>query len=134
MNSYRMYPDKHFAVVRFSPGILELDKAIALNEEYKRDTHYSDIHYLCIILTGCNPNFSEKDLPVISELYNTNLQDNNHKTSVWLVDEPILTAFAHIFVNQTDERSYYCSTIDKAYALLKPDGITLNEFQNLIAI
>ncbi len=132
MNSYTMYPEKHIAIVRFNPGVLELADTIAINEAYKHDARYSHIHFLVIILTGCIPNFTEKDLPTISELYNSNVQVNNHKTSVWLVDEPLLTAFAHIFVDNTDEKSYYCSTVEKAYSLLKPDDISYTEFIQLL--
>lgn len=132
MASYTMFPHKHFAVVVFNNPIIELQEAIAINEAYKNDTHYSNIHYLIIIMTGCKPNFTEKDLPRITELYTSNTQKNNHKTSVWIVDEPLLTAFAHIFVNYTDEKSYYCSTLNKAYILLNPKNISYMEFLDFI--
>lgn len=132
MGKYTMYPNKHLAIVVFNPGILELDEAIEVNEAYKCDSQYSDIYYLLIVLNGCLPHFTEKDLPRITEIYTNNLQKNNHKTSVWLIDEPLLTAFAHIFVDYTDEKSYYCSTLDKAYSLLRPENVSYIEFLDML--
>jgi hypothetical protein len=131
-NYYKMLPEHKFAIVRLQSETFSFQEAEQINFEYKSDTYYSNIHYLLIIVgENCRPNFSIKDLEKLSVLYNTEFQQNNHKSIVWLVAEPIVTAFAQLFVSKTKDNSLYCSTLDKAHKLL---GIPIDfdKFKNLI--
>jgi len=113
-----MFPEKKFALVKFKPGIVTIEEGKLINDAYKNDSNYSKIEYLLVLLNDCIPNFSEKELQQISNFYNNEFQPNNHICTIWVVDAPILTAYAHMFVNMITENSNYCSTIEKAYSLL----------------
>lgn len=117
VNYYRMFPEHHFAYVSIHSEYFSVQEALQLNQEYKADKAYSDIHYLLIIFDErCTPGFSAKELVKLWRIYAKELQVNNHKRVVWLVSEPFITAMAHLFVSYTNE--LYCSTLRKAYELL----------------
>jgi hypothetical protein len=119
-NYYKMFPEQKFAIVRFQTETLSFQEAERINHEYKSDIDYSKIQYLLIIIDKkCTPLFNPKDLENLANLYNTEFQINNHKTIVWLVAAPLVTAFTHLFVSRTKDNSLYCSTLTKAYELLK---------------
>lgn len=129
-NYYKMFPDKHFAFVKFQTQILSIKDAQLINFEYKSDNNYSKIEYLLIIISNCKPDFKSTNLVLLSDLYNSPLQTNNHKRVVWLVDSPIVTAFAHLFMSFT-EGNFYCSTAKQAFTLLEIP-IEFNDFQDMI--
>jgi len=129
-NYYKMFPEKQFAIVLFQTEKLTIEEAQKINYEYKSDLRYSEIEYLLVILKKCMPQFNPCELKFLSDSYNKPLQTNNHKTVVWLVDEPIVTAYAHLFVTFTEGNSY-CSTIPQAYSLLDLP-LTFDEFSKLI--
>lgn len=116
-NYYRMFPEHHFAFVRIQSEEFSVQEAIELNQKYKTDKAYSDIHYLLIVVDEkCTPVFTTKELEKLSHIYTNEFQPNNHKTVVWLVSKPFATAMAHLFVSYTNES--YCSTVAGAYELL----------------
>ncbi len=115
-----MYPEYNFAVVKLQSEFLYLEELDKLNNEYKLDPNYSKIHYLVIIIDEkSRPNFKISDLGRLSKKYNTEPQENNHKSVVWVVSRPIITALAHLFILKTKDNSSYCSTTKKAYRLLE---------------
>ncbi|MFO7868025.1 MAG: hypothetical protein R6U95_01845 [Bacteroidales bacterium] len=126
-SSIQMYPEQHFAVVKFKSGDLYLDELIQINKAYKEHEQYSTIHFLVMIFLECNPIFTEKDLDEIADKYSVNVYPNNHIRSVFLVDSPKTTAFAHLIHSNTPEESFYCSTFEKAYEFLRPN-ISFTEF------
>ncbi len=128
---YKMYAQEHFAVVKFAPGIFTLEEAKRINHEYKADPEFYKIHYLVIILSDCIPNFTTKELPEITDFYSKAYQTNNHVNTAWVVDEPIATAFTHLFIHTTPENSEYCSTLEKAYLHLGLN-MTYDNFIELI--
>ena len=133
-NFYKMYPEYKFAVVKLQSKVLDIKELEQLNYEYKSDVNYSNIHYLLIeVDKNCKTSFSMKDLKRLSKSYNTEFQVNNHKTIVWLVSLPIITALTHLFVLQTNDNSKYCSTYQKAYELLNMP-IEFDEFERLTNI
>jgi hypothetical protein len=127
-----MFPEIHFAVVKFHTPTITIEDAQRINHEYKSDRRYSEIEYLLVIVENCIPSFDAKDLSQLSELYNTPLQSNNHKKVVWLVTSPLLTAFTHLFVSLTDG-NLYCSTLEQAFKLLDLK-LTFKEFKLLINV
>lgn len=119
-NYYKMYPEYKFAIVKFQSEILTIEEAERINYEYKINPLYSQIEKLLVIIDeDSTPQFAIKDIDKLSSFYNNELQDNNHKDVVWLVSAPLITALAHIFMSQTNDNSQYCSTIVRAYELLK---------------
>ncbi len=133
-NYYRMFPEHNFAIVRLQSETLSVKEAEQINYQYKTDDNYSNIHYLIIIVDEkCMPDFNISDLEKLSNIYNTEFHTNNHKTIVWLVDEPLATAFTHLFVSKTSDNSLCCSTIEKAYALLNMP-VEFEEFKRLISV
>ena len=131
-NYFIMFPEYKFAIVKFQTEALTYQEAIRINKEYKSDPNFSNILYLLVMIDkNCIPHFKSKDLKEISDIYNTEFQTNNHKTIVWLVSTPLITAFAHIFVSKTKDNSIYCSTIRKAYDLLNIE-ISFADFKLLI--
>jgi hypothetical protein len=131
-NYYRMFPEHHFAFVRIQSEIFSVQEAIQLNQEYKADKVYTDIHYLLIMIDErCTPGFSTKELEKLSHIYTNEFQINNHKKVVWLVSEPIFTAMTHLFVSYTND--LYCSTIARAYELLDMP-LEFPAFLNLISL
>lgn len=116
---YKMYPKHNFAFVKLQSELLSIDELKLINNKYKKDKHYSNIHYLLIDITKLlQLDFSAESLNLLSDLYNTEPQTNNHKTIVWLVSQPLITALTHIFVSKTLDNSKYCSSLTKAYQLL----------------
>ncbi|HCT30648.1 MAG TPA: hypothetical protein DIW31_07905 [Bacteroidales bacterium] len=127
-----MYPEKKFAIVKFQSETLSFEEAERINNEYKLDKDYSKIQYLLIIIDKkCVPLFNPSDLKNLADSYNNAFQTNNHKTIVWLVAAPLVTAFTHLFVLHTKDNSLYCSTITKAYELLRAP-IEFANFKQLI--
>jgi len=129
-NYYKMFHEKQFAIVIFQTDKLTIEDAEKINFEYKSDVNYSKIQYLLIILRNCIPQFNPSEIKFLSDTYNKPLQINNHKTVVWMVDEPLVTAYAHIFVTFT-EGNYYCSTIPQAYSLFNLP-LEFEDFKDLI--
>lgn len=127
-----MFTHKRFAVVIFKAGTLDMHTAFKINEAYKSDKDYSEIHYLLTVLLDVAPTFSQSDLTSIADFYTDNLYTNNHKTSVWLVNKPMPTAFAHLFMQYTDEKSFYCSTVEKAFELLDMPDVSFKEFSDML--
>ncbi|MBN2165054.1 MAG: hypothetical protein JW717_02135 [Marinilabiliaceae bacterium] len=118
-NDYKMYPELNFAIVWLQSEKLTSLNLKEINHSYKTNEHYPNIHYLLVIVDKHSKHsFSIKDLPHLSEIYNTEYLPNNHKRIVWMVSQPLITAIAHLFVKQTKDDSKYCSTIQKAYSLL----------------
>lgn len=131
-NYYKLFPKHSFAIVRFQTETLTIEEAERINFEYKINPVYPKIQKLLVIIEDdCKPLFTIKDLENLSHMYNTELQANNHTIIVWLVAAPLITAFAHVFVTQTTDNSEYCSTIERAYDLLKL-SIEYDEFKRLI--
>ncbi len=119
-NYYKMFPDLNFAIVKLQSEKLYFNELTRLNNDYKNDANYSNIHALLIdIDKQCKTAFGIKELYKLAKLYNTEPQKNNHKIIVWLVSQPILTALTHIFVGKVRDNSKFCSTLQKAYQLLK---------------
>jgi len=131
-NYYKMLPELQFAIVKFQSETLSFKEADRINHEYKSDRYYSKIQYLLVIIDKkCIPLFSPSDLENLAKSYNTEFQPNNHKTIVWLVAAPLVTAFTHLFVSRANDNSLYCSTITRAYELLKIP-IEFEDFKHLI--
>jgi hypothetical protein len=131
-NYYQMFPEQKFAIVKFQSETLSFQEAERINLEYKSDNDYSKIEYLLVIIDkNCIPQFSTRDVENLANLYNNELQINNHKTIVWLVSAPLVTAFTQIFVSRTKDNSLYCSTTAKAFELLKIP-IPFEDFKHLI--
>lgn len=115
-----MYPQQHFAVVRFKSGDLTPEDVLAINTAYKNDANYSTIHFLVMIFLDCNPVFKEDNLEELIQEYMNSPQENNHIRSVFVVDTPKTTAFAHLMISHTPEDAFYCTTFEKAYEFLTP--------------
>jgi len=126
-----MFPELKFAIVRFQTTTLSIEEAKRINYEYKIDKKYSKIEKLLVIIDEkCIPLFNLNDLLLISDLYNTPLQENNHQTIVWLVSAPMVTAFTQLFVSKSRDNNLYCSTHQKAYDLLNL-SMSFDEFKML---
>lgn len=131
-NFYEMFPEYKFAIVKLQSEKLTFKALKQINDEYKSDENYSNIHSLLFVIDKkCRPKFSMKDLTKLADLYNTEPQTNNHKTVVWLVSQPLISALTDLFILRTKDNSKYCSTINKAYDLLKRP-IEFEKFKDLI--
>lgn len=131
-NCYKMFPEINFAIVRLQTEILYLNDLEELNYKYKTDINYSNIHYLLIIIDRESKlSFSLKELSKLSESYNREFQQNNHRIIVWLVAQPVITALTHLFVLRTKDNSHYCSTVSKAYEMLDMP-VAFGKFEELI--
>jgi hypothetical protein len=119
-NHYKMFPEYNFAVVKLCTDNLYFDELEHLNHEYKNDKNYSKIHALLIdVDKRCKLSFGIKELPKLANSYNIEPQKNNHRVIVWLVSQPRITALTHLFLGNIRDNSKYCSTLEKAYQLLK---------------
>jgi len=131
-NYYRMFPDYKFAFVKFQSETLSFQEAERINHEYKSDINYSKIEYLLVVIDKkCIPSFSSREIKDLANSYNIELQPNNHRIIVWLVAAPLVTAFTQLLVSQTKDNNHYCSTITKAYELLKIP-IEFKDFKHLL--
>ncbi|MCW3789694.1 hypothetical protein [Plebeiibacterium sediminum] len=118
-NFYRMYTKHQFAVVKLQSDFLYPEDIESLHKEYNNDPDYTRIQYLIIIIDEkCKPKFSINYISQFSKIYNAEYQVNNHKSIVWVVSQPIITALTHLLVLELNDNSYYCSTLKKAFYLL----------------
>lgn len=132
VNYYQMFPEYKFAFVKFQSETLSFQEAKRINHEYKSDITYSKIEHLLVIIDKkCIPSFSPKEIKDLANSYNTAFQTNNHRIIVWLVAAPLVTAFTQLFVSHTQDNNFYCSTINKAYELLKIP-IEFKDFKHLL--
>ena len=128
---HKMFPNEHLGIVRFKTGDLFMEEILDINHIYKTDKHFSDIHYIVLNFTSCIPKFNIEELDIILNNFLNNIQKNNHIKRVFLVDAPMQTAYAHLFIQDIFDSSAYCSTLEKAHEFLGIP-ITLDKFISLV--
>ena len=132
--TYKMFPEEHFGIVKFAPGVVYMEEMFRLNSLYKNDKHYPDIYYLIIYAKACLPDaYDYSKILKLSDEYLIEPLTNNHICTVIIIDEPEATAFSHIFISLAESKGFYCLTLEKAYSILKIP-ITMERFMEMVQI
>ena len=132
-NKYKIYPDINFAITKLEPGVKSFEEVHKLANDYHKDKNFSKAHFQITDIRACSFDFNEEKFPMMKSLVDEYKASDNQEIAVYIVDNPIETAYVHMFFKSLGSRKEYCSTIEKAYELLNLP-ITFEEFQKRIDI
>lgn len=132
-NRYRIYPDIHFGITKLSPGVKSFDEVLKFAEEFRKDTDFQKVHYQLTDMRGCLFDFTSEtdrieEMKALMEKYES---IDNQKMGVYLVDQPMETAYVSLFFHSIEYDREICSTIEKAYNLL-PVRVGFEDFKKMI--
>ena len=118
-NRYKIYPEKNFAISIFEPGKKTIKEIYDLAQEIRNDKDFPSIHYHLTNLKGSSFEFEITEISLVIDLIKSYKKTDNQKVAVYMIDDPKQTATVHIFAKKLGADRNYCSTIEKAYTLLK---------------
>ena len=130
---YKIYSELKFGVFKLEPGERSFDDIYELAKLSREDKDFSKAHYQLIDIRGCSFDFDKSKISEMIPLVEEYKYKNNQKLGVYVVDDPIATAYSQLFFNSIESKRELCSTANKAYNLLKLK-ITFEEFESLIDI
>lgn len=132
-NRFKIYPDINFAISILEPGVKSFEEVYEIAKKFREDEDFSTVHYQLTEMRGCSFDFEMNKLLEMKTLIELYQDTDNQKLGVYIVDLPIETAYVHMFFELLDYKREYCSTLDKAFELLKLP-ISFEEFQKRIDI
>ncbi|MFC2151625.1 hypothetical protein ACFLSE_03785 [Bacteroidota bacterium] len=132
-NRYKIYPELNFGVAKLESGFKTFEELYSIAMEMRKDSDFPKVYYQLNDLRGCTFNFDTSKISGITSLVEEYKQRDNQKLGVYLIDQPIETAYVQILFNSLKYERELCSTIEKAFDLLKLK-ISFKEFKNLIDI
>ena len=132
-NRYKIYPEIHFGVLKFSPGVKSIEEILELAEQFRKDKDFHEVHYHIADLRDCRFDFAADKIADMKALMEKYESIDNQKLGVYLVDQPMETALVSIFFNSIEDHREFCSTVGKAYNLL-PLPIRFEDFEKMVAI
>ena len=132
-NRYKIYPEKNFAISIFEPGKKTIKEIYDLAETIRNDKNFPSIHYHLTNLKDSTFEFDVSEISLVIDLIKSFKKTDNQKVAVYMIDEPKETATMHMFAEKLGGDRNYCSTIEKAYTLLKMQ-FSYNEFLKMIEI
>jgi len=132
-NKYKIYPDINFAVSILEPGVKSFEEIYEIAKKFREDKNFSTVHYQLTEMRACTFDFEMNKLLEMKSLIELYQDTDNQKLGVYIVDLPIETAYVHMFFESLDYKREYCSTLDKAYNLLKLP-VSFEEFKEMIDI
>jgi len=130
---YKIYSELNFAVSVIEPGIISFDELYNIAFQFRKDKHFSEVHYQLTDLRGCSFDFDLSKLSEMKQLIEKFKSEDKQKLGVYIVDKPTETAYVHMFFKSLGLSRKYCSTTEKAFLLLKLP-ISLKEFKEKINI
>ncbi len=130
---YKIYSEINFGIAKLDSGLRSFEDLYDLAKRVREDSDFSKVHCNLTDLRGCTFNFDVSRLTEIGSLIEE-YQDNDYQNiGVYLIDEPVATAYAHLFFDSLKYNRELCSTFEKAYRLLKLP-VSYSEFITLIDI
>jgi len=132
-NRYKIYPENHFGVLKFSPGLKSIEEILDLAEQFRKDKDFQEVHYQITDLRNCLFDFKSDRITDVKALMKKYENTDNQKMGVYLVDQPMETAMVSIFFNSIESHREFCSTVGKAYNLL-PLPVRFEDFERMVAI
>lgn len=130
---YKVYSELKFLVVNISQGISSHKELFNLAKSIRERKDFKDIHYTLIDLRGAQINIHGEDIKDFINLVEEYKVVDNQKSVVYIMDQPVITALIHMFVDRVGSNRKYCSTTPKAHNMLGLD-INIDEFKKLIEI
>jgi hypothetical protein len=132
-NRYKIYPEINFGVSKLTPGRKTIEELLDLAERFRREKAFPEVYYQLTDIRGCLFDFVTDKIEEMKSLIDKYKNIDNQKLGVYLVDQPIETAYIMIFFRSMNYRREFCSTIKKAYQLLSMP-ISFENFEMLINI
>ena len=132
-NRYKIYPESHFGVLKFSPGLKSIEEILELAEQFRKDKDFHKVHYQITDLRACRFGFSSDRIEDVKALMDKYKSIDQQKKGIYLVDQPMETALVSLFFNAIEQDREFCSTVEKAYNLL-PIRVRFDDFKKLIDI
>lgn len=133
MDRYKIYADLNFAVTRLESGNRSFEDVIALAQSIIDDVNFSKIKYHVIDLRGCKMDFHSKKVVEVFNLVKKHQSFDNQLAAIYLIDDPISTAYVQMYTIAMKNGRDYCVTPEKAYDKLGVD-FTFDEFSEMLAI
>jgi hypothetical protein len=130
---YKIYPEIHFGVSKLSPGVKTFEELLDLAEKFRQEKEFPEVYYQLTDLRGCLFDFMREKLIEMKSLIDKYKKIDNQKLGIYLVDQPIETAYIILFFKSMDYNREVCSTIRKAYELFSLP-ISFEKFEKLITI
>ena len=132
-NRYKIYPETHFGVLKFSPGLKSIEEILELAEQFRMDKDFHEVHYQITDLRSCRFGFTSDRIADVIALMDKYKSIDRQKKGISLVDQPMETALVSLFFNAIEHDREFCSTVEKAYNLL-PVPIHFEKFEKMVAI
>lgn len=132
-NRYKIYPESHFGVLKFTPGLKSIEEILELAEQFRKDRDFHEVHYQITDLRDCRFGFSSDKSADVIALMDKYKSIDRQKKGIYLVDQPMETALVSLFFNAIEHDREFCATVEKAYNLL-PIRVRFGEFKKMVAI
>lgn len=132
-NRYKIYPDIHFGISKLSPGVKTIEELLDLAEKFRKEKNFHEVHFQLNDMRNCRFDFEPNRIQDMIALIDRFKDIDNQKLGVYLVDQPIETAYVELFSQLMDNKRAFCSTIEKAFSLLSLP-ISFENFKLLISI
>ena len=132
-NRYKIYPELNLGVAKLEPGMKSFEELYQLAKDFRGDPDFSKVYYQLTDMRGCNFDF---DIPKISRmvsLIEESQEFDNQQIGVYIIDNPIETAYVQMYQKALKYKRDFCSTIEKSFSLLDLK-ISFEEFKKLINI
>ena len=132
-NRYKIYPNFHFGIAKFESGEKTFHELYDYAERIRKDKNFQSVHFHLTDLRGCTFNFEVANIKKMVNLVNKYQETDNQNLGVYLIDEPIATAYIQLFFESLKNKREICSTTERAYRLLKLP-VSYSEFLTMIEI
>jgi len=132
-NRYKIYPNLSFGIAKIGPGEKSFQELYDYAEIIRKDKSFQTVNYHLTDLRGCTFSFEISNLKKMVNLVNKYQGVGNQNLGVYLINEPVATAYIQLFFESLKSRREICSTVEKAYRLLKLP-VSYSEFLTLIDI
>jgi len=130
---FKIYPEINFAISVMESGLKSFEELYNIALDFRKHEHFFFVHYSLIDLRGCEFSFDLEKLEELKKLFNKYKEADNQKLAVYMVDNPVETAFVHLFFKKLEFNRQYCSTLQTAYDYFELP-IPFDEFQCLVSI
>jgi hypothetical protein len=132
-NRYKIYPQINFGISKLVPREQSIEELLELAETFRKDKDFPAVNYQLTDMRGCSFNFNANKIIEMKLLMDNYKNIDNQKLGVYLVDQPLETAYIMLFFKSIEYKREFCSTVEKAYNLLSLP-ISLKDFEKLINI
>ena len=132
-NRYKIYPEINFGIARFEPGVKSFEELYHYAVLIRKDENFKKVNYHLTDLRGCTFDFEISKLKEMVDLIDQYQSVDRQNIGIYLIDEPIATAYIQLFFESLEYKRDLCSTLQTAYRLLKLP-VTYSDFLTLVDI